>query len=141
MTMINEDELYHFGVKGMKWGVRHARKRAQNRRDRDLELTSRFAKLDSDYAKYYRATAKKHKNMSDDDFAKMFDDRDLLKGGGGAHKSRLNAVKSYNDYADSYAKSAKEWAKAHKEIMNTPIDAYVKDRKIGKKIITKMLNE
>ena len=141
MTMLNDDELYHFGIKGMKWGVRHARKRAQNRRDRDLDLTSRRAKLDSDYAKYYRATAKNRKNMSDDDFAKMFDDRDLLKSRGGAHQARLEAIKSYSDYANDYAKSAKNWAKAHEEIMSTSIDDYVKDRKIGKKIINKMLNE
>ena len=125
----------------MKWGVRHARKRAQNAKNRDLDLTSRRAKLDSDYAKYYRATAKNHKSMSDDDYAKYFDDQDLLKAHGGAHKARLEAIKGYSDYAYDYAKSAKSWAKAHEEIMNTPIDAYVKDRKIGKKIINKMLNE
>ena len=50
MTMLNDDELYHFGIKSMKWGVRHARKRAQNRKNRDLDLTSRRAKLDSSYA-------------------------------------------------------------------------------------------
>lgn len=84
---------------------------------------------------------KNHKNMSDDDFAKMFDDRDLLKSRGGAHQARLEAIKSYSDYANDYAKSAKNWAKAHEEIMSMSIDDYVKDRKIGKKIINKMLNE
>ena len=101
-------------------------------------MTSRRAKLDSDYAKYYRATAKNHKSMSDDDYAKDFDDPDLLKAHGGAHKARLEAIKGYSDYADSYAKSAKKWAKVHQDIMNTPIDDYVKDRKIGKKMIMKM---
>ena len=86
MTMLNDDELYHFGVKGMKWGIRHTRKRAQNRKNRDLDLTSRRAKLDSSYAKYYRATAKNHKSMSDDDYAKYFDDPDLLKAHGGLTK-------------------------------------------------------
>ena len=28
--MYNDNELYHYGVKGMKWGIRRAQKRGQN---------------------------------------------------------------------------------------------------------------
>ena len=138
MTMLNDNELYHFGVKGMKWGVRHARKRAQNRRDRDLELTSRISKSNVGSAKMYRDTANKLKKMSDDDYSKMFDDSAFLKSRGGAHKSRLDEIKTNTVYANTYAEDAKKWAKVHQDIMNASIDDYVKDRKIGKKMIMKM---
>lgn len=136
--MVEKDELYHFGVKGMKWGVRHARKRAQNRRDNDLALSSRMSKSNVGSAKMYRDTANKLKKMSDDDYAKTFDDPYLLKRNGGAHKARLKEIKANSVYADQYSKDAKKWAKVHQDIMNTSIDDYVKDRKIGKKMIMKM---
>ena len=136
--MVENDELYHFGVKGMKWGVRHARKRAQNRRDNDLALSSRLSKSDAGSAKMYRDMANKLKKMSDDDYSKTFDDSDFLEIRGGAHKSRLDEIKTNSAYANRYAEDAKKWAKVHQDIMNTSIDDYVKDRKIGKKIIMKM---
>ena len=141
MTMLNDDELYHFGVKGMKWGVRHARKRAQNRRDRDLDLTSRLSKSSAGSAKMYRDTANKLKKMSDNDYSKMFDDQAFLKRNGGAHKSRLDEIKTNTVYANEYANRAKQWAKVHQDIMNTSVDDYVKDRKIGKRMFMKMYSE
>ena len=142
MTMLDDDELYHFGVKGMKWGVRRAKRKvqkAQNRKQRDLDFTDRFGKVASGHAKKYRDTANKLKKSSDEDYSKMFDDPALLERQGGAHKSRLDEIKANSYYSSQYTNVAKQWAKAHDAIMNTPIDAYVKDIKTGKKIIVKMM--
>lgn len=81
------------------------------------------------------------KARSDEEYADMFDDPELLESKGGTHKARLDQIKVYSKQADRYAKWAQDWADAHNEILDKSIDDYVSDMEVGKKIIDKILNK
>lgn len=99
-----DDELYHFGVKGMKWGVR----RYQNE---DGSLTSLGKKRDKMLSD--RKTAKKHSttsNMVKAEYSRReFEDA----------KTRLKLVKRSNEtkFVENYRKQHPESTLSNNEIL------------------------
>lgn len=99
-----DDELYHFGVKGMKWGVR----RYQNE---DGSLTSLGKKRDKMLSD--RKTAKKHSttsNMVKAEYSRReFEDA----------KTRLKLVKRSNEtkFVENYRKRHPESTLSNNEIL------------------------
>lgn len=70
MNLISEDYLMHYGVKGMKWGVRHdperkARKKAQKNEEYRQKLIKRSNKRSGQYSKLARESKAEYNNMKE----------------------------------------------------------------------------
>lgn len=119
----------------MKWGVR----RAEKKRAKYVSKANRMAKAHRSNAKFYSKEAERLRLTSDKNYAKQFDDKELLDLYGGAHKARTKEIKAYELKASNSASYGKQWDAARKEIMNTPIDKLKKNRDY-QEIINRHLN-
>ena len=111
------DYLMHYGVKGMKWGVR----RAEKKRSKWVSKANDKIKISKSNAKHNSNLSKKYKNMSDKDYSKMFDDKEFLRISGGPHSLRINEVKQYEQRSLRDRQTAKMWENILQEFENTPI--------------------
>lgn len=140
-----EDHLEHYGVRGMKWGVRHDPKKAGRKSlkklsklDKKAEKNERKAVVDAERAASARYKADVRRSTSWTKMGQRKADRlDET-----ARKTELTARLS-RARADRYANDAKRWAAAmNKNFAQAKIsDVSYEDRQLGKKYLLDILEE
>ena len=135
---IRNTELFHYGVKGMRWGIRRyqrkdgtltaaGKRRNQKAENKRSELAN-DAKRKSQY--FLRASEDAKKNLERvkktpaKEFKKYYDDDDLLALIGGAEGAKKTAIRELEDDASRYREYAQSWMKTHDDIMNAPIEDF-----------------
>jgi hypothetical protein len=95
------DELKHYGVKGMKWGVRRAartKSKYSNQAQKQIDANRKVAKLAET----------------------------RIRSGRGDNNRRLTdaEIKSYKKEFDIHTKAAKQWISARDDIMNMDVSEF-----------------
>ena len=143
VTRQNSDELYHFGTKGMRWGVRKYQNSdgsltpAGLKRYSDSDVSKAKANYKSakkEYNKsfnkaYNRAISgyspiKKHRQANDERWKKVAQDAEKLRSAKSEYKSAKKAYKQTDEYKAERAERHKKALKVGAAVAGTALAAY-----------------
>ena len=136
----SEEELMHYGVLGMKWGVRRASKQLSGATTKEGRAKAK-ASLDKHYAKASKKLNKYSKKV-DKNLTKARKKTIKAEAGFATAKGRAKATAKaakFRRKAMRNMKKGEKWARSmDKSFKNTPIELTKEQREVGKKFVDTM---